>query len=123
MAYSPKYGSLSDVPLSGPDEYTAADKERALKSAEAMLEGDVNEGTPIADVEDIHAFAADALATHIISGGAKSPQSTKLGDLADSGSIRADYANTYRDLYDRAVATILNAQGDEGAEDHIIYTV
>lgn len=129
MAYSPKYVSLQDVPVRQvPDDYDNAEKEDALEVAEGALELDVYDGEEIPQEDRIPQLVAAVKqkATCELVKGAEDPTSTKLGDLADDGTNKADYAETFCSRYDELVDKI-NESGILGEEsgqstDPYIYT-
>lgn len=112
-SYDPKYATLDDVPVTGPDPWTDADKRRALQAGESQLEADVNDGTTINSPEHIHAFASAAWANYLLAVGPKSPDSATLGDMSDEGSGRMDFAHELLAMYNRAIESINQASGDE----------
>lgn len=116
-SYDPKYADVEDVPVTGPDPFTEADKRRALAAAEAQLESDVNDGEGIESPEYIHRHASASFGSYVLATGPKSPDSATLGDMADEGSGRMDFAHELLAMYDRAVESILGASDDEGGVD------
>lgn len=115
--YEPKYGSLSDIPITGPDTYTDGQKRQALFNAEGTLELDLNGGDPISDnqVTRAHQIAVGYLGTHNLTYGSVAPEDTTLGDLADSGSRRDEYSSHFLEEYDRMIEKIIDsASGDIG---------
>lgn len=114
MADIYRYATKSDVPLTGPDPYTAADKDAVIESANARLEADVNDGQLIESPEEIHSHAVAAYATYLLSIGPKSPDSATLGDLADEGPRRMNFAEQLYQIYTDCVDSISKASGDEG---------
>lgn len=114
---TPKYlDSVEEVPASGPDPYSPTAKGRAIRDAEAMLEGDVNDGNEFdpAEIEPIHKAAIVYYATHRLAIDPKSPDSATMGSMADDGAGRMDYADRFLELYDRTVNSISGATGDAG---------
>lgn len=109
MPYSPKYVPIEDVPVRQvPDDYDDPEKEDALEVAESSLELDINDGNTIAD-EDFAIVMETAIkqkATCELVKGAEDPTSTKLGDLADDGTNKTDYANSFCSRYDELVDKI-----------------
>lgn len=106
MPYSPKYISIDDVPVKQvPDDYDDGEKEDALEFAEASLELDINGGSeiPQSSFTQMMAAALKQKATCELVKGAEDPTSTKLGDLADDGSNKSDYANTFCERYTELV--------------------
>jgi hypothetical protein len=109
MAYSPKYVALEEVPVRQvPDDYDKGEKEDALEFAETSLELDVYDGETIPqDKRNSQLSAAvKQKATCELVKGAEDPTSTKLGDLADEGTNKSDYANTFCDRYDEIIDKI-----------------
>lgn len=124
MPYEPKYSTVSEVPLVGPDPYDESDKLDALELAEAQLESDVSDGSEIepTEVETIHGRAAASYATYVISYGPSHPTSIQAGDFADDGSNRNRFADEMLNIYKRSVNSILDADDDAGQTDHTIVT-
>jgi hypothetical protein len=125
MAYSPKYVSRSDIPVQIPDNYNERDKNAALELAETSLELDLNDGDEISD-EDVSSMMRVAVkqkATCELAKSADDPNSTKFGDITDSGTNKQDYAKMFCDRYDEIVMKILEsgALADEGGEDESPY--
>lgn len=118
MAYSPKYVELDDIPVQIPDEYEPEQKRDALRTAETMLELDLNGGDRIQDanVTEAHKAAVEQRGTYELAKSADDPDSTNLGDLQDAGTTKTDYAiEAFRNEYDRIVARIQRAlDSDEG---------
>lgn len=106
--YEPKYADLSDVPVSGPDDYSPENKRKALFHAETELELDVNEGSSIAtdNVTNYHQLAVMNLATHVLTHAAEDPSSITLGDMADGGGTITQYSSRYLDAYNSLVDKI-----------------
>lgn len=129
MTYSPKYVELSDVPVRQvPDDYDDDEKEDALEFAETSLELDLYDGETIPEDKRIPQVVAAVKqkATCELVKGAEDPTSTKLGDLADDGSNKTDYAESFCQRYDEIVGKI-NDSGILGPEsgqstDPYIYT-
>lgn len=119
MADLYRYASLSDVPLTGPDPYSDAEKDRAIGAANARLEADVNEGEVIEAAEEIHTHAVAAYATYVLSVGPKAPDSATLGDTADEGPRRMAFAEQLRQIYQECIESITMAEGDEGSKPAI----
>jgi hypothetical protein len=129
MAYSPKYVSLSDVPVRQvPDDYDDSEKEDALEFAETSLELDVYNGEEIPPEKRIQQLeaAVKQKATCELVKGAEDPTSTKLGDLADDGSNKTEYANSFCDRYDEIVEKINESAilGEDSGQvtDPYVYT-
>lgn len=107
--YDPKYlGSLDDVPISGPDDYTASEKRQAIYHAESSLELDTNTGDEIdqSNLTNAHLSAVMNLATHVLTHAAEEPSDVTLGDMADGGSTITEYSSRYLDEYKRLVDRI-----------------
>ena len=119
MAYSPRYLSVDDVPLTGPDEWSNDEKLARIEDAEAQLEADVNDGTPIPDSERerIHGLAVNAYATYLLATGPKAPDSMLAGDFQDEGSEREGYAEHLLRTYKRTKNSILAADEDSSDKD------
>lgn len=116
-AQTPKYlESVEEVPASGPDPYSKKDKGRAIRYAESQLESDVNDGNEFdpAEIEAIHESAIIHLASYRLAMDPKAPDAVTMGDMADEGPGRMDYADRLLALYDRAVDSISGASGDAG---------
>lgn len=116
MAYSPKYVPIDEVPVRQvPDDYDDEEKEDALQFAESSLELDVNDGNQITDTQmtDDVEFAITAAikqkATCELVKGTEDPNDSRLGDLADDGSNKTDYADSFCDRYDEIVEKINQA--------------
>lgn len=126
MAYTPKYVSLSDVPVQIPDDYSQQQKEDALQSAEASLELDLNDGDEIPSNEVVPSMvtAVKHKATCHLAQGAESPDDVTLGDIDDSGTTMTEYAQAFCDHYDELVDKMLDADilADEGGESTSPYT-
>lgn len=127
MAYSPKYVNLEDVPVRQvPDDYDKSEKEDALEFAESSLELDVYDGKTIPASDRIPQIVAAVKqkATCELVKGAEDPTSTKLGDLADDGSNKTDYADSFCDRYDEIVDKINEAGvlGEAGGQLTSPYT-
>lgn len=121
MAYSPKYVNLEEVPVRQvPDDYDKCEKEDALEFAESSLELDVYDGETIPEEDRTSSVVAAVKqkATCELVKGAEDPTSTKLGDLADDGSNKTDYANSFCDRYDEIVDKINESGvlGEEGGQ-------
>lgn len=121
MAYSPKYIEIQDVPLRQvPDDYSDAAKEDAIEFAESSVELDVFNGKriPNQNVNQMVRAAVKQKATCELVKGAQDPKSTKLGDLADDGTTKGDYANTFCDRYREIVEKInrTDALPDSGSQ-------
>lgn len=108
------YVSADDVPLIGPDPYDLDKKNQAITYAEAKLEADVNNGSTIAEAEEIHEYAANAYASFILAAGPMDPADAMSGDFADAGDDVSDFANQLREMYRSARAAILSADEDAG---------
>jgi len=107
--YQPRYVSLDDVPIAGPDVgYSVSDKRKAIFEAETSLELDVNDGDriPKGQVTNAHKLAVLNLATHVLGEGAADPSSPTLGDMANGETTR-DYADQYLEKYNKYVDKIL----------------
>lgn len=118
MAYSPKYVNLQEVPVRQvPDDYDDSEKEDALEFAEGSLELDLFDGEEIPQDKRIPQLAAAVKqkATCELVKGAEDPTSTKLGDIADEGTNKTDYASSFCDRYDEIVDKI-NDSGILGEE-------
>lgn len=118
MTYSPTYVNLQEVPVRQvPDDYDQEEKQDALEVAEGSLELDLYDGDEIPEDKRIPqiAIAVKQKATCELVKGAEDPTSTKLGDLSDDGSNKADYAQTFCDSYDDIVDKI-NDSGILGEE-------
>lgn len=116
-APTPKYlDDIDDVPASGPDPYSRRAKGRAIRYAEGQFESDVNNGNEFTadEIEPIHQEAIALLATHRLAIDPKAPDAATMGDLADEGAGRMDYAEKLYELYERAVDAISTAEGDAG---------
>lgn len=116
--YSPKYTTLSEVPVRQvPDDYTVEEKADALEFAESSLELDVFDGEEIPQdkLSQQLVAAVKQKATCELVKGAEDPTSTKLGDVADSGTNKTDYANSFCSRYDEIVDSI-NDSGVLGEE-------
>lgn len=121
MAYSPKYIEIQDVPLRQvPDDYSDAAKEDAIEFAESSVELDVFNGKriPNQNVNQMVRAAVKQKATCELVKGAQDPKSTKLGDLADDGTTKGDYANMFCDRYREIVEKInrTDALPDSGSQ-------
>lgn len=127
MAYDPKYIALSDVPVQIPDnnQYTTDRKRDAVRSAETMLELDLNQGDPIpdSDVTEAHKAAVEQRATFELAKAANDPDSVTLGDMDDYGTSKGSYAiDMFRNEYDRIVARIQRAYDDDGGSAYVYST-
>lgn len=114
--YSPEYVELGDVPLSGPDSYSAEEKRKALFHAESSLELDANNGDPIANDElsNSHKSAVMNLATHVLTHAAEEPSDVTIGDMQDGGGTITEYSSRYLDEYQRIVTQLV----ESGAGEH-----
>lgn len=114
MAYSPKYVDLAEVPYTGSDVWTDAEKLAAVKKAEAIFEAHVNDGDPIAAAqrESIHGDAVNARATLVLFYGPDAPEDVRGDVLAESDDEMSARAFVQRE-YDELKKAILAAQGDE----------
>lgn len=103
--YDPKYVSLDDIPVSGPDTYDVEGKRKALFQAESSLELDVNNGEQIEDRNLLtgHQSAVMYLATHVLTHAAEEPGDVTLGDMADDGGQITNYSSRYLEEYNRLV--------------------
>jgi hypothetical protein len=120
---TPQYIALADLPMQGPDEFSADAKEQAARHAEAQLEADVNDGREIADPEAIHEQAALAWATYLLFIGPEHPTSSKAGDFsAGSGEDVMEVAREMKSVYNDAVAAINQAEGDAGYSEFTLST-
>lgn len=105
--YEPKYITLDDVPISGPDDYTMEEKRRAIFSAESELELDVNGGERIPEREllDGHRTAVMNHATHTLTHAAQDPADVTIGDMASGdtggGEYSSRYLENYREIVDK----------------------
>lgn len=118
MAYSPKYINIDDVPLHQvPDNYDKDAKMEAIEFAEASLELDVYDGKeiPAEQVVPMVRAAIKQKATCELVKGARDPTETKLGDLADEGGEKADFASSFCDRYDEIVGKINSSDVLEGS--------
>lgn len=116
----PKYlDSVEDVPSSGPDPYSRKAKENAIQFAEAKLEADLNDGNEFdySEIEPIHRNAIVHLATYRLAIDPKSPDAVTMGDMADEGAGRMEYADRFLELYEWTVDAIAGAGGDAGEGD------
>lgn len=111
--YDPKYVSIDDVPISGPDNYTSAEKRKAIFNAESSLELDVNNGQMIesGEVLPAHRSAVMNLATHVLTHAAEEPSNVTLGDMADDGGTITEYSSRYLDEYNRLVSELTSISG------------
>lgn len=109
--YTPKYVSLSDVPISGPDEYTSEQKRKAIFSAESRLELDTNDGEEIEDRNLLggHQTAVMNLATHVLTHAAEEPSDVTIGDMASGGGTITDYSSRYLEEYQMLVDQLQSA--------------
>lgn len=123
--YEPRYvGDLSNVPISGPDDYTDEEKRKALFHAETELELDVNDGEQIAtsSVKDIHKLAVMNLATHVLTHAAEEPSDVTLGDMADGGGTITEYSSRYGDAYDTLIDKIVSTgAGDSSSDNYAVF--
>jgi hypothetical protein len=111
-----------------PDDYSTKEKEDALELAEATLEADVNDGYEIAQ-ENVTVLMKSAIkqrATCELAKGSEHPDDVALGDLADDGTTKSDYAQTsFCEAYDDLVDKILQSEswGDTGgtSSDPYVY--
>ena len=123
--YTPKYGSVDEIPLTGPGspgtpdeishDFTLVEKQRALRIAETRLEVDVNGGAEIDTPTDTEATAAEAYASYVLTFGPESPQSIRSGEFADAGDARNAYSEKYKQMYDELVGALTG--GDTGGGD------
>jgi hypothetical protein len=109
--YTPTYIELDDVPVSGPDQYEAEAKRKAIYHAEASMELDVNNGESIAqsDVTNAHKSAVMHLATHMLTHAAGDPSDITLGDMASGGGQTTEYSSRYLDEYQRLVEGLVES--------------
>lgn len=126
MSYSPQYVNIDEVPVRQvPDDYDLSEKQDALEFAESSIELDVYNGDtiPEEDVNDHIVAAVKQKATCELVKGAEDPTSTKLGDLADDGTTKTDYALSFCDRYEEIVDKI-NDSGilEEGGQLTAPYT-
>jgi len=119
--YQPKYVTLEDVPLSGPDDYSTASKRKALFHAEASLELDVNNGEVIqpAEVSNSHKSAVINLATHVLTHAAEEPSDVTIGDMQSGGGTITEYSSRYLEEYKRIVDALI----ESGSGGHGNFTV
>lgn len=106
MAYSPKYVNIDDVPVRQvPDDYDLTEKEDALEFAESSIELDIFDGSRIPSDRVTVAVetAIKQKATCELVKGAEDPTSTKLGDIADDGTNKQDYASSFCERYEEIV--------------------
>lgn len=128
MAYSPKYIEIQDVPVRQvPDDYSDAAKEDAIEFAESSVELDVYNGEEIPQqiVNSMVRSAVKQKATCELVKGAQDPKSTKLGDLADDGTNKGDYADTFCDRYDEITDKINRTDALPGSGSQVkpyVYT-
>lgn len=126
--YDPRYGNVTDIPITGPGSpnspemdhsFTEPERRRALFFAESQFEADVNDGKPLdrESIEHFHTFACDSSASYILVVGPEHPTSIRAGDFADDGSGRSDFADRFLAMYDRAVDSIIEAEGDASEGD------
>jgi hypothetical protein len=115
-AYTPRYVTISAVPIVEDESYTDAKKREALFSAESELEMDVNDGfeIPVEERTRAHENAVLNLATHKLTKGAVSPSNTTLGDMADGGEQAKRHAETYLEAYERIVESIRHSDEEHG---------
>lgn len=129
MAYSGKYVDVDDIPVQIPDDYSQREKQDALELAESALEADVNDGHDISD-EDVNVLIQSAIkqrATCELAKGSEHPDDASLGDLADDGTTKSDYAadsfcSTYDDLVDKILQTETWAGTGGTATEPYVYT-
>lgn len=119
--YDPRYVSLEDVPLSGPDDYDSTRKRKALFHAESSMELDVGDGTPIEDdeVTNAHRSAVMNLATHVLTHAAEEPSDVTIGDMDSGGGTVTDYSSRYLEEYQRLAESLRDA----GAGGHGNFSV
>lgn len=109
--YQPKYIELDDVPISGPDDYTAPEKRLAIFHAESSLELDLNSGIEIEqeNIVQAHRSAVMNLATHVLTHAAEDPSDVTLGDMADDGGTITEYSSRYLEEYERLIDKIMDS--------------
>lgn len=109
--YDPKYVGLEDIPLSGPDDYSAEEKRKALFHAEASLELDVNNGSEfvLTDITNSHQAAVINLATHVLTHAAEEPSDVTIGDMQSGGGTITEYSSRYLDEYMRIVEGLIES--------------
>lgn len=116
--YKPKYVTLDDVPISGPDRgYEAQDKRKALFHAETSLELDVNGGKEITNVLNAHQTAVMNLATHVLTHAAEEPGDVTLGDMQSGGGTITEYSSRYLEEYERLVDSILSSGTSDDSDN------
>jgi hypothetical protein len=118
--YQPKYVTLDDVPITGPDEYTDGEKRLALFKAESRLELDVNGGEVIPQDEriDAHRSAVMDLGTHVLTHGANDPSDVTLGDMADGGQASNEYSSRFLESYNETVDVLLDTSAGSDAGNY-----
>lgn len=120
--YTPRYvDSLEDLPLSGPDNYSAEDKRKALFNAESSLEVDTNNGKkiPADELTNAHKAAVLNLATHALTHAAGDPADVTIGDMSSGGGASNEYSSRFLEEYNRFVEQIV----DSGASGHGNFSV
>lgn len=119
MAYTPRYVSREEIPVQVPDEYDERQKNAALEYAETTLELDLNDGEHISegDVTTMMEAAVKQKATCELVKGTDDPNSVKLGDIADDGTNKQDFAKTFCDRYQELVEKILDSGAFKDGED------
>lgn len=124
MTYSPRYVNRQDVPVQIPDDYTDRQKNAALEFAESSIELDLNDGDtlPSEKVKPLVRAAIKQKATCELAKAADDPNSTRLGDISDSGTNKTDFAQSFCDRYDEMVAKILQSGVFGESTDPYTYT-
>lgn len=117
--------ALADIPLTGPDPYTDAEKLGKAEDAEVQLEADINNGEtiPEADREHIHAVAANAYASYLLATGPEHPkEATSEVFAGGAGEDLMEFATELKNIYDRTVMSIQGSADDDPDIDRQFYT-
>lgn len=119
--YTPKYVDVDDVPVSGPDQYDTSEKKRALFKAESRVEMDLNGGTDLRQEQRsaVVSSAITELATYYLTRSASSPADATYGDMTDDGNQDRQFAEQFRDEYERLIDSISEGNSGSGAGSYI----
>lgn len=112
--------TLTEIPLSGPDEFIDEEKLEAAEFGESKLEADVNSGNRIIDeqVTHLHEKAATAWASYILFSGGESPTSALSGDLVEGSSSDAmEFAREMKSIYKETISSILKTDEEEQSDE------
>jgi hypothetical protein len=112
-----KYVATGDIPLVGPDRFSASEKERAASVAEEKLEADVNGGSEFDAVTPLHEQAIAAWASYVLATGPVEPESSKSGfNSGGAGDDQAEFASELKAIYEDNRRSILKSEDDDSED-------